>query len=72
MTPTSITELLIEIASLPGIEARHMSEFLTPMLAYNIHDRASAAECLKSNWFELRELRGTRPHRPPPVSSSST
>uniref|UniRef100_A0A7E4ZZM0 non-specific serine/threonine protein kinase n=1 Tax=Panagrellus redivivus TaxID=6233 RepID=A0A7E4ZZM0_PANRE len=72
LTPTSITELLMEIASLPGIEARHMSEFLMPMLAYDIHERASASECLKSNWLELHELRGTRPRRPPPLSSSST
>lgn len=63
--PTSIVELLMDIAQLPGIEARHMLEFLKPMFIYDIEKRASAEECLKSNWLELTEMRGSRPRRRP-------
>jgi serine/threonine-protein kinase SRPK3 len=63
LSPTSIVELLMDIAGLPGIEAREMSEFLTPMLQYDIRDRATATECLKSNWLTLCEMRGTKPKR---------
>jgi serine/threonine-protein kinase SRPK3 len=63
LSPTSIVELLMDIAGLPGIEAREMSEFLTPMLQYDIRDRATATECLKSNWLTLCDMRGTKPKR---------
>uniref|UniRef100_A0A914YLH5 non-specific serine/threonine protein kinase n=1 Tax=Panagrolaimus superbus TaxID=310955 RepID=A0A914YLH5_9BILA len=59
LSPVSIGELLIDIASLPGIEARDLSEFLMPMLQYDINERATASECLKSKWLKLCEIRGT-------------
>lgn len=67
LQPTTIVELLMDVAQLPGIEARLLSEFLTPMFAYDINKRAPARECLKSSWLELSEMRGTRPRRRLPI-----
>uniref|UniRef100_A0AC34FL66 Protein kinase domain-containing protein n=1 Tax=Panagrolaimus sp. ES5 TaxID=591445 RepID=A0AC34FL66_9BILA len=63
LSPVSIVELLMDLASLPAIEARELSEFLMPMLQYDINERATASECLKSKWLNLCEMRGTKPKR---------
>jgi serine/threonine-protein kinase SRPK3 len=63
LSPVTLVELLMDIGGLPEIEAREMSEFLTSMLQYDIRDRATAEECLKSNWLTLCEMRGTKPKR---------
>uniref|UniRef100_A0AC35G2P2 Protein kinase domain-containing protein n=1 Tax=Panagrolaimus sp. PS1159 TaxID=55785 RepID=A0AC35G2P2_9BILA len=63
LSPVTLVELLMDIGGLPEIEAREMSEFLTSMLQYDIRDRATADECLKSNWLTLCEMRGTKPKR---------
>lgn len=70
LQPTTIVELLMDVAQLPGIEARLLSEFLTPMFAYDINTRAPARECLNSSWLELSEMRGTRPRRRLPIQEA--
>ncbi|KAK7085477.1 SRSF protein kinase 1 [Halocaridina rubra] len=51
LRPWGLFEVLTEKYEWPEEEARAFSDFLTPMLAFDTAERATAAECLKHPWL---------------------
>lgn len=55
LKPWGLYEVLTEKYDWTPSEAREFAEFLTPMLEFNPSMRATAAECLKHPWLQIKK-----------------
>lgn len=55
LKPWGLYEVLIEKYNWSPREAREFEEFLTPMLEFDPSTRATAAECLKHPWLQIKK-----------------
>ncbi|XP_058801193.1 SRSF protein kinase 3 [Phymastichus coffea] len=54
LKPWGLYEVLTEKYEWSLSEAREFADFLTPMLAFDPNERATAAECLKHSWLQIK------------------
>lgn len=54
LKPWGLYEVLTEKYDWSPSEAREFAEFLTPMLEFDPSMRATAAECLKHPWLQIK------------------
>ncbi|XP_076670564.1 SR splicing factor protein kinase isoform X1 [Andrena cerasifolii] len=55
LKPWGLFEVLTEKYEWSQVEAREFEEFLTPMLEFDTSMRATAAECLKHPWLQIKK-----------------
>ncbi|XP_014225671.1 SRSF protein kinase 3 isoform X2 [Trichogramma pretiosum] len=55
LKPWGLYEVLTEKYEWSASEAREFADFLTPMLEFDPHTRATAAECLKHPWLQIKD-----------------